>query len=211
MNANTHSSGPKKFSGPSLLSRDPLTGPQIGMLIAIGSWAMLFGTFVLSLLLARARVKIWPPIGSEAVPYLVPTIAVGVALFSSFVYHQAYVRIKEKSDLYGFRQGLWITILLGFMFLALQTVTWFQLRDLDFRVEKGLFDSIVYSLIGFHALHVIGGMGSLIWILKNSYFPGQKILPNYNSANCLGPQLVGWFWHFLGLVWVIFYGLLVWL
>jgi heme/copper-type cytochrome/quinol oxidase subunit 3 len=95
------------------------------------------------------------------------------------------------------------------LFLSFQALTWRQLIALDFRIEKGLYDSITFSLIAFHAAHVLGGIGSLLWILKNSYRPAAKIKGGYTSENCIGPQLVGWFWHFLCIVWVIFYTLLV--
>jgi heme/copper-type cytochrome/quinol oxidase subunit 3 len=69
-------SSPKEKVGPSLLSKESLTGSQIGMLVAIASWAMLFGTLVLSLMLAKARVRVWPPIGSEPMPFTLTTLAV---------------------------------------------------------------------------------------------------------------------------------------
>ncbi|MDG1399888.1 MAG: cytochrome c oxidase subunit 3, partial [Candidatus Binatia bacterium] len=65
-----------------------------------------------------------------------------------------------------------------------------------------LFGSFYYTLTGLHAIHIIGGVGVLLYILyegsKGRYGPD-----NYDRVEC-----VGLYWHFVDLVWVILFPIL---
>jgi cytochrome c oxidase subunit 3 len=181
-------------------ARSRFTGAHLGLLVAIASWAMLFATFILSFMLHRARVPVWPPIGTEAIPPLLPTLATGLLIASSFFIHLAY-RQLVNSELMGFRRFWGIGTLLGVMFLILQVGTWNHLYRIGISLKSSLFASIFYTLTGIHALHVIGGLSALAWV----YFRAGR----YTPVKSITPQLSAWFWHFMDVVWVIMFLLLV--
>ncbi len=65
-----------------------------------------------------------------------------------------------------------------------------------------LFFSLYFMMTGIHGLHVIVGMGLIAWImircLKNEFTPGY-----YTPV-----ELVGFYWHFVDLVWIYLFPLL---
>ena len=66
----------------------------------------------------------------------------------------------------------------------------------------GLWPSLYFTLTGFHALHVIGGVVMLVMLLIQSL------------AGLLGPdkyervELIGLYWHFVDIVWIFLFPLL---
>jgi len=173
---------------------------QLGMLIALASFGMLFGTLVLSYLLARARAPVWPPVGSEPVPYTIPLLSLPLILASSFLVHDAWKKFNAGNR-GGFKKSWGLATLLGIGFLLLQTQLWKQLYRLGLRLDQDLYSGIVYVLTGTHAAHVLAGLLVLLAVwFRTDRLPARSDLP----------QLAGWFWHFLGAVWAVLVALIIW-
>jgi len=68
--------------------------------------------------------------------------------------------------------------------------------------KAGLFFSLYFMMTGVHALHVVIGMSLIGWLMKRT------------SRGDFGPQfytpveLVGFYWHFVDLVWIYLFPLL---
>jgi cytochrome c oxidase subunit 3 len=66
----------------------------------------------------------------------------------------------------------------------------------------GVFFSIYYAMTGVHAIHIVAGMGVLIWLLRRSL--RGDFGPGY-----YGPvDFVGLYWHLVDLVWIYLFPLL---
>jgi cytochrome c oxidase subunit 3 len=65
-----------------------------------------------------------------------------------------------------------------------------------------LFFGIYFIMTGLHALHVIGGMGAIGWILVRS------IKRHFSSRYFLPVDLVGLYWHLVDLIWIFLFPLL---
>ena len=66
----------------------------------------------------------------------------------------------------------------------------------------GVFFSIYYIMTGLHAIHILGGMGALSWLLWRSL--NQHFGPKY-----FGPvDFVGLYWHLVDLIWIYLFPLL---
>ena len=66
----------------------------------------------------------------------------------------------------------------------------------------GIFFSIYYVMTGLHAIHILAGMGVIVWLLVNSV--GGMYGPHY-----FGPvDYVGLYWHLVDLVWIYLFPLL---
>lgn len=66
----------------------------------------------------------------------------------------------------------------------------------------GVFFSIYYVMTGLHAIHILGGMGALSWLLWRS-------LHNHFSPSYFGPvDFVGLYWHLVDLIWIYLFPLL---
>lgn len=68
--------------------------------------------------------------------------------------------------------------------------------------KAGVFFSIYYCMTGVHAIHIIGGIGFLVWLLVRSV--RQDFCPQY-----FGPvDYVGLYWHLVDLIWIYLFPLL---
>jgi heme/copper-type cytochrome/quinol oxidase subunit 3 len=179
-----------------------VTNAELGMFVLLASFTMLFSTLLLSYLLIRARQSVWPPIGTEPLGKQLSTLSTLVVVLSSGAMHFSVKYFGEglrKEARYYWNAGL----ALGLVFVGLQVMFLRQMWDQGLRVAKGPFASINYTLIIVHGLHVILAFLPLIWISRKLANPSL-------SATSESPKLTSWFWHFLGLVWVLTYLLLVW-
>lgn len=98
--------------------------------------------------------------------------------------------------------GLFLTTLLGAVFVGVQGYEYYELwvhRGL--RADTNIFGSCFYAMTGFHGLHVFLGvvaMAVVTWLgLAGRYSP-----------KCHGPvELVGLYWHFVDLVWILLFAI----
>jgi cytochrome c oxidase subunit 3 len=66
----------------------------------------------------------------------------------------------------------------------------------------GVFFSIYYAMTGVHALHILGGMIALTWLMVRS-------VKGHFTPNYFGPvDYVGLYWHLVDLVWIYLFPLL---
>lgn len=66
----------------------------------------------------------------------------------------------------------------------------------------GVFFSIYYAMTGVHAIHILAGMGVMLWLLSRS--AAGHFGPDY-----FGPvDFVGLYWHLVDLVWIYLFPLL---
>jgi cytochrome c oxidase subunit 3 len=96
------------------------------------------------------------------------------------------------------------TLTLGTLFLIGQLVAWSQLvaQGFTFGHLATPPSFFFYLMTGFHAAHMVGGIGALIWCLGALGF--------YKSVE--RRQIVvdstAWFWHTTGLVWLMLFAVL---
>ncbi len=193
---------------------DPLfgkaTGGKVAMWIFIAQDGMAFGGLLLAYALMRIFAPFWPADG------ITPTDVLGINLtaFATFVLICSSVSMvmavqasqqMRKSATVGW---LFATILGGAMFLGIQAYEYTHLSHLGIGLTEStfngqvlhpLFGSTFYVVTGFHGLHVLSGVIYLTCILvgtmKGRYTQGG------NSASPV--ELVGLFWHFVDLVWIL--------
>ena len=98
---------------------------------------------------------------------------------------------------------LLLTAALGSVFLLLQGFEWVRLISFGLTLSSSVYGAIFYTLIGCHALHVLG---ALIWLvgvaLRFQYKP-----QSYGPARHLGIKLIGMYWILVVALWPILYGL----
>lgn len=68
--------------------------------------------------------------------------------------------------------------------------------------NAGIFFSIYFCLTGLHGIHILGGMGAIVWILVRS-------IRGDFSSEYYGPvDFVGLYWHLVDLIWIYLFPLL---
>lgn len=99
------------------------------------------------------------------------------------------------------KPGLVVTGLLTTTFIVGQYVAWQQLNASGHYVTSNPADAFFFLMTGVHALHILGGM--YVWARATMrVFSG-----NENVAESI--QLCTVYWHFLLLVWLALFGLML--
>jgi heme/copper-type cytochrome/quinol oxidase subunit 3 len=174
------------------------TTAWLGMVVFLGSWAMMFAGLFFSYGLVRLRAPAWPPLDQPPLPLLLPGVNVAVVLLSggALVLALRWLRRGRPRPAAAALAG---AVLLGATFLALQSAVWVSLWNAGLRPDGGPYPSVFYALTSFHALHVLVGLAALAW------------LAGHALAGGLGPprrqalRLWAMYWHFVGAVWVAMY------
>lgn len=112
---------------------------------------------------------------------------------------------------------LLITMLCGLMFLVIKGVEWgshfqeglfpgrFYNPDGEVHITSQtahIFFGMYYTITGMHGLHIVVGLGLMIWLLIRS------LKGEFNSENYVSLENVSLFWHLVDLVWIFLYPLL---
>ena len=98
-----------------------------------------------------------------------------------------------KSEVQSPARWLYITLGLGLLFVGGQYIAWSQLRSEGLYLATNPSSSFFYLLTVTHALHVLGGLGGLLYVIRKLH---KSVLRR--------DQLVSTarYWHFMGLLWV---------
>ena len=88
---------------------------------------------------------------------------------------------------------LYVTLFLGLLFVAGQYVAWSQLRAEGLYLATNPSSSFFYVLTATHALHVLGGLGGLIYVIR-------KLSNSALRRNAL--DATARYWHFMDILWL---------
>jgi heme/copper-type cytochrome/quinol oxidase subunit 3 len=164
----------------------------VGMIIFLGSWAMMFAALFFAYALVRVRAPAWPPPDQPALTVLLPGLNTAVIAASSGAIALA-VRARALERRRRASLGLAVGAGLGAIFLALQAVVWVGLWRGGLLPSEGPYASVFYALTAFHALHVLVGLVALGVLALRARQPRSAV------------RLWGMYWHFVGVVWVALY------
>ena len=125
---------------------------------------------------------------------------------SSVTMVKAFAAI-EHGDQAGLRKWLIATIILGAAFVGIQVYEYIKLAGHGFvpvaaryGAEGGpLYGSTFYTMTGFHGAHVTLGVLALIFTAVKA-FRGK-----YTAMDYGGVEIMGLYWHFVDLVWIILF------
>jgi cytochrome c oxidase subunit 3 len=126
-----------------------------------------------------------------------------VLFISSVLFHWA----KNKSDNQKFKEVKNLLLLIGFfaiIFFIGQLVAWKQLVEQGYFFNSNIANSYFYLFTTLHVLHLFGGLFFLKRITQNIFDRNSKLLTMQS-----GVKLCGIYWHFLFLVWLVLFGLMI--
>ncbi len=166
-----------------------------GMLIALGSFSMLFIALLASYGILRVRSGIWMSNTIETMPLTLAGVNTIVILISSITLFMASKANERENKIVTLNQ-IYTTIIIGLVFLSLQIILWNMLINDGFTIKSHQAGSVFYMLSGLHGLHILGGIISLIWLVF-------KI--RVNNLILKPMRLVSMFWHYLTIVWVVIF------
>lgn len=172
-----------------------------GMGLFLAGWAMTFGGLFFTYALLRQRAPSWPPAGLPALPLLLPTLSTLVIGLSSLAFEAGLSAVRRRQVRRGARR-FGGCVLLGGVFLALQMLLAREAAASGLTAERGGYAAVFYGFTVLHALHLVIGWVALM-ALGVATAKGR-----YSPARHLPLRLWGLYWHFVGVVWALMYGLL---
>ena len=172
---------------------------KIGVWWFLASEITVFGGLIASYIVVRLGSAGW----SEAAAHLnfpLALVNTFVLLTSSMTMVLAFAAVGER-DTKRLRTFLFLTILLGLIFLGFKAFEYAgEIRE-GFTPGAGIFWSFYYGMTGLHALHVLAG------VVVNSILLVEAIRdilrPNEHRV-----ELAGLYWHFVDIVWIFLFPLL---
>ena len=145
------------------IERQEKTTSQVGMILALVSFTMMFAALFYSYGMLRIRSISWPPPGVPQAPIIVPSIITVLIGISSVALEKGRNALA-LNDVQRFRRYAIAAIVLGSLFIGLQAGVWVQMWDAGLTLVVGPYASLFYFLTLFHALHVLAGLGLLLWM-----------------------------------------------
>ena len=170
------------------------------MWVFLGSDCLFFGALIATYMVYRGQSLVGPyPIDIINVP--VTTISTFVLLMSSFAMVQALAATNADNKR-GIVGWLLATAFLGAIFIGFQIVEFNAFKNEGLTLGGNLFGASFFTLTGFHGAHVTLG---IIWLLAMAILAAKG---RVGSKTALDVELLGLYWHFVDIVWIVIFTLL---
>ncbi len=179
----------------------PESWGKLGMWVFLAADAMSFGGLLAGYGALRAGAIDWPN-PSEVLGISLTAFMTFLLICSSLTMVKALSAIRHGNRA-GMRNYLLLTILAGVIFLGLQAYEWNHLIHglvIGFASNhfgSHLFGTTFFAITGFHGAHVTAGVIYLTVIVINN------MRGKYSAENFNGVELVGLYWHFVDLIWIL--------
>ena len=176
------------------MDRAPWNRGRVGMACLIFGESTFFSVFVVAYLFYLGKSATGPQPGDVLeFPWLAT-----VCLLSSSVSAGLAVAALARAETLRASLFLAITVGLGSAFIAATAVEWFGLiYGHGLTLGTNRFGTTFYSLVGFHAAHVILGLLMLSLVLVLTL--GGRVRAEHAER----VEMVTWYWHFVDAVWIV--------
>lgn len=165
----------------------------------LGSECLFFGSLISTYMIYRGQSLVGPyPADVFNIPFT--SVSTFVLLTSSLAMVLALAAI-QRGDKRALRVWLMATALLGCLFLGGQVYEFTTFVHEGLTLRTNLFGTTFFVLTGFHGAHVTVGVIMLLSLWAVSLRGG---LPQEKS---LTVELVGLYWHFVDVVWIVIFTL----
>ena len=109
----------------------------------------------------------------------------------------------DRGQIDGLRSSLFIAGVLAFAFLAGQLMAWQQLIDLGYFASTNPANAFFFLMTALHGLHLLGGL--VAWARTTAKLRRGVALEKLR----LSVELCAIYWHFLLVIWLVLFGLLL--
>ena len=171
---------------------------KVFLSVFLGVVTAVFGLLTAAYFIRMAYAD-WQSIPVPALLWLNTAILIGSSCMLQWARNAA---VKgDAAD--SIRPGLLAGGVLAFVFLIGQYFVWRQLESLGYFVDSNPSNSFFYLITGLHGLHLAGGL--IAW-LRASF----RLWQGADVARIrMSVELCTVYWHFLLLVWLVMFGLLL--
>ena len=174
-----------------------LAKPHVGLRVFLGVATVLFSLFFV-VYIERMDFPDWQPLAD---PWLL-WVNTAILTVSSVALHWAWIK-SDQGDIDGVRTGLLVAGIFAFAFLGGQLWVWRVLVDLGYFASSNPANGFFYLLTGLHGVHLLGGL--VAWARASAKVKAGGDLERINMS----VSLCAVYWHFLLVVWLVLFGLLL--
>lgn len=189
----------------------------LGMWAFLATEVMFFGGVLTAYAVYRSTYPTAFAAASNLENLWIGAINTCILLVSSFTVVLA-VHAAQNGDSKGIIRNLILTIIFGAAFLGVKAYEYSHLIheglvpgagfdphgliDPGLRRPASIFFALYFAMTGIHALHMIIGIGIMIWVIYLAK-RGRFTREYYNPV-----EISGLYWHFVDIVWIFLYPLL---
>ena len=184
-------------------SGSPAQKSETGMLVAVSAIGMSFAAFTSAMFVRQDSSTDWQHFQLPHVLYLNTLILIGssvtlqlsrqrfAAIPQAAQRASASVKVLSASGIYW----LYLTAALGLIFVLGQILAWRNLAVQGLFLATNPSSSFFYLFTALHAVHLLGGMGGLFYVLR-------KLVRSGGAVETSGLSAFSIYWHFMDLLWV---------
>lgn len=171
---------------------------MLGMIFLIAAEVMFFAGLISAFFVLRTAAPVWPP-------PLQPRLPVGVTGLNTLVLLASSAAMVAATRAFGRGEPrtvvrrLLLAAALGSTFLLVQGYEWLRLVRFGLTVTSGAYGATFYTLIGAHAVHVLGALswlGAILGLAAGGWFTSARPAPL---------RVCAVYWHFVVALWPILY------
>jgi cytochrome c oxidase subunit 3 len=167
-----------------------------GITLGIVSILMFFMALASAFLVRRGASGDWTPVHLPAVLWINT-----IALIASSITLELARRALSRLNLSGFHKLWTVTTSLGVFFLLGQLLAWRQLVAQGIFMASNPASSFFYIFTAAHGLHILGGVGALLYVLVRKFDHAGIALPT-------AAEVASYYWHFMDGLWIFLLALL---
>lgn len=167
----------------------PPAPAKTGIWVALAAITMSFAALTSALVVRQGSGMDWHHIPLPPILYL-NTL---VLLASSGTLELARRRLARYPQIAAGMRWLVITASLGLLFVAGQYVAWLRLKSEGLYLATNPSSSFFYLLTGVHAVHVLGGLWGLAYVISKL----KRSMLGHNTFVAASQ-----YWHFMGILWL---------
>jgi len=180
-------------SGTSLDTSNKAIGLTTFLAVATAIFALFLSAYTL-----RMQQPDWRPLADPGILWF----NTAILILASIAYHWTRNAVVS-GDTARLKPGLLISGALTFTFLGGQLLAWQQLNTSGFYVYTNPANAFFYLLTAVHGAHLLGGL----WVWARST---TKVWTGAEADSVrLSIELCTVYWHFLLLVWIVMFGVLL--
>jgi cytochrome c oxidase subunit 3 len=173
-------------------TRAPAGLYRLGLLLTCGWIFTFFGALEVAFFWRANTMAFWEPIPLPMTLW----VSTGIIVASSAVFEKAR-RLYRQGEHRMASRLLLVTACGGAAFLASQLTAWHELMRRGAYLAQNPYSAFIYIFTGIHGLHLIGGLVALSVVLLRRSKRRELV-----DAVC-------YYWHFMGLLWIVLFATLL--
>jgi len=188
---------PTDIKNPTQVAAPSLDNNKLGVWTLLGSEAVFFSALIVTYIVNRGR-SVTGPYPQQVLDIPLTALNTFVLICSSLTMVTAFAAI-QRGETVRARNWLFATMGLGLVFLTGQAIEFSLLYQHGLSLHSNLFGASFFTLTGFHGAHVLAGV---IWIgfVVSLIYRGRV-----TQDKPVAVELVGLYWHFVDLVWILIF------